>query len=95
MAKDRREDGFLAGLVVGGVIGAGLALILGGEDKEELARKLKTKGKAVLKNLEGLVEEGRQKAEKTKEQAGKKVEELKSSSLPSRRFFTRSGKKLS
>lgn len=91
---DRRDEGFLVGLVLGGLIGAGVALILGGEDKEKIRKSLKEKGAKLLKNLEEVVEEKKEKAEEVKEETEKKVEQLKSS-RPVRRFFTRGGKKLS
>lgn len=57
---------FFTGLLVGGLLGAAAAYVLGTEDKEELKRQLKKKGKLLLDSLDDLGE----KAEK----AGKKVE---------------------
>lgn len=108
MPKDsRRDDGFLAGLILGGLIGAGAALIMAGEDREKIRENLKKKGKKLLDNLEEVIKEGKGKIEdkvedvgkEISQQAAKKVEkvkkEVKFSRLPAHRFFTRKGKKLS
>lgn len=112
MPKDsRRDDGFLAGLIFGGLIGAGAALIMAGEDREKIRENLKKKGKKFLDNLEEVIKEGKEKVEdKVGEvrqdvgrEAAKKVgkikrevkKEMKSSRLSGRRFFTQKGKKLS
>lgn len=85
MADDNNQNGhnFLAGMVLGGLVGAVAAYFLSSEDKEELRKKIINKGKLLLDDIE----EFKDKAVKTGgkisgevidriEEAGEKVQEI-------------------
>jgi gas vesicle protein len=92
MAETKREDNsFLAGIVLGGVIGAALALVLGKEEGEKIKQLLIEKGKTIFANLE------QEKGEIKQSLPPPTNSETKSESsltAVARRFFKRDGKKL-
>ena len=67
--KNEGKKVFLTGLLIGGLLGAAVAYVLGTEDKEELKRQLKKKGKLLLDSLDDFGE----KAEKAGRQMEKKI----------------------
>ena len=100
-SKNRQDNSFLSGLVLGGVVGAGLALILGQEDGEKTRKALVKKGKAALKNLGEILEEGKVDLKKHWVGEEEKQEESKRKEAPvsavrkaTQNFFRRSGKTL-
>jgi len=98
MTEEKKSgEGFVAGLLVGGIIGAALALFLGEKDREALRRNLKDKGRKALASLENAV--GQEKISKVEKEAVKSKERKLKKTPPGRslrsRFFTRQGKKLS
>lgn len=98
-----KNEGFLTGFLLGGLIGAGVALVLGGEDKEKIKKIFREKGKMVFEGLEEAFKEGKNriedKVEEVKDEVGEKVEKeiksLKAVAFPNHRFFTKKGRKLS
>ena len=97
--KNHETEGFLAGLMLGSVIGAGIALFLGGEDGKEIRAFLKRKSKEALKTAKEVGNEAGEKIEEVasevSEIAGDKIEEVEKSGKKSlRRFFLKAGKKL-
>jgi len=99
--KNRQDNSFLSGLVLGGVVGAGLALLLGQEDGEKTRKVLIKKGKAALKNLGEILEEG-QADLKNHWGSGEQREEKEKKEEPpvsvvkkaTQRFFRQKGKTL-
>lgn len=97
--KNHETEGFLAGLMLGSVIGAGIALFLSGEDGKEIRTFLKRKSKEALKTAKEVKSEASEKIEEVasevSEIAGDKIEEVEKSGKKSlRRFFLKAGKKL-
>lgn len=103
--RKHSDNSFLAGLVLGGVIGAGLAFVFGQEDKDELKKSLVKKSKTALKNLGEILEEntpvdlkkhwGKDEEDKEKEEPSKKETKPTSTAKKlARKFFHRNGKKL-
>ena len=94
--KHRSDNSFLTGLVLGGVIGAGLAFIFGKEEGEEVRKTLAKKGKLLLKNLGEILEEESLKEHWGEEEKERQREKDQGSAVQkmTRRFFHRRGKKL-
>jgi gas vesicle protein len=97
--KNHETEGFLAGLLLGSVIGAGIAMFLSGEDGKEIRAFLKRKGKVALKTAKEVAAEGQEKiqevAEEVSQVAEEKIAEAQTSGKKSlRRFFIKAGKKL-
>jgi len=86
MTEDNNKDnnGFWAGLVVGGLIGAVAAYFLSSEDKEKLRKEIGKKGKLLLRNLEDFGQDAIDKGEEVKEAIEDKAEliEKKVQKLP-------------
>lgn len=97
--KNHETEGFLAGLMLGSVIGVGIALFLGGEDGKEIRTFLKKKSKEALKTVNEVKSDASEKIEEVasevSEIANDKIEEVEKSGKKSlRRFFLKAGKKL-
>lgn len=103
--RKHSDNSFLTGLVLGGIIGAGLALVFGKEEGDETKKALVKKGKTVLKNLGEILEEntsvdlekhwGKDEEDKEKEEKSKKEEKPASAAKKiARKFFHRNGKRL-
>jgi gas vesicle protein len=116
--QDQGGSHFLNGLVLGALIGAGLAFFFASDEKTK--KKLKRKGETVLDNLGELVAEFEEKGKEFSQKAQKVKEELEEGTKDkrkeiaeearekltnidelrergrqaTRRFFTRSGKKI-
>lgn len=91
--EDRKhsDNSFLTGLVLGGVIGAGLTLLFSKEEGEEGRKILIKKGKTLLSNLGEIIDE-----EKQADLKQHWVEEPASTvKKAAQKFFHRNGKKLS
>ncbi|MDH4136810.1 MAG: YtxH domain-containing protein [Anaerolineae bacterium] len=73
-----RDSGleFLAGFVIGGLVGAAVALILAPQSGEETRAQIREKGIELKDRAGELAVEARQKAEELSEEARKKAEEL-------------------
>jgi gas vesicle protein len=73
-----RDSGleFFAGFVIGGLVGAAVALILAPQSGEETRAQLKEKGIELKARAGELAVEARQRAEELSEEARKKAEEL-------------------
>ncbi|MBM3208856.1 YtxH domain-containing protein [Candidatus Shapirobacteria bacterium] len=93
--SQKKDNNFLAGLVLGGVIGAALALILGKEEGEEWRKALREKAQVLLGNLGEMKETVSEKAEEIATEVKKEVKEQEKAHKGIRRFFQRAGKKLS
>lgn len=100
--RKHSDNSFLTGLVLGGVIGAALALVFGKEEGEEVREALGKKGKLLLKNLGDVLEESTSSLKQTvslEKHWGEDKEE-EEEKLPSaarkiaRKFFHRNGKRL-
>lgn len=103
-ARKSHDNSFLTGLVLGGVIGAALALIFGKDEDDQLKKTLVKKGKTVLRNLGEIIEDeradlklhwGGEEGEKA-EKEEKEDEEGETSSTVKKvaRFFHKSGRRL-
>ncbi len=75
MAKNDSFGAFLTGFFVGGLIGAGIALITAPQAGEETREQLRQKGIELGKQVSETAEEARKKAEKALEEAKVKLEE--------------------
>ncbi len=112
MSKEKQDSsGFMAGLVLGAIVGGAMALFLGGEEGDEVRKNLKKRGKNVFKNLGFLIDETinegtgaleetkgevKQVVTESKEEMEKAVDVVKDEGRRSvRRFFKRAGKRLS
>ena len=67
---------FFAGFVIGGLVGAAVALILAPQSGEETRAQLREKGIELKTRAGELAVEARQRAEELSEEARKKAEEL-------------------
>lgn len=67
---------FFAGFVIGGLVGAAVALILAPQSGEETRAQIREKGIELKGRAEELAVEARQRAEELSEEARKKAEEL-------------------
>ncbi len=74
MEKRDHGSNFMGGLVIGALIGAGLAFFLASDEKTK--KKLKRKGKAALENLGELVAEVEEKGEEFSQKAQKVKTEI-------------------
>lgn len=102
--RHSHDNSFLTGLALGGIIGAGLALVFSKDEGDELKKSLIKKGKTMLKNLGEIVEENENKEKKVeKEEKGDlkehwgeegEKEEASAARKIARRFFHRNGKTL-
>jgi gas vesicle protein len=109
--QDEKEgEGFLVGLILGSLIGAGLSLFFTGKEGRALRRLLLKKGKVFLKDVEKVKEESQEKLneqverlnEETSEKlgdlsekAGEKIETIEKTGRKTLgRFFLKAGKKL-
>lgn len=98
-SKNPEAGGFIAGLMLGSLIGAGIALFLGGEDGKEVRAFLKKKSKEALKTAGEVKEEADEKIEEVAAEVGEiaeeKIKEAQNSGKKSlRHFFLKAGKKL-
>lgn len=82
--ENRSGRGFLMGMILGGIIGAAAAYLLGGEDREKAKRILKQKGKLLLGSLDDFGDK-----------VGEIGEEVKELPAKSKKFFFKKGKPLS
>lgn len=80
----QKNKGFLNGLILGGLVGAGLFFLLGTEKGKKIQKKLKEGGKKAAESMEDLVKEleekGKEleeKAQEVKEQIQEKIEDTK------------------
>ena len=73
-----RDSGleFFAGFVIGGLVGAAVALILAPQSGEETRAQIKERGIELKTRAGELAVEARQRAEELSEEARKKAEEL-------------------
>lgn len=79
----QQGKGFLTGMILGGIIGAAAAYLLGGEDREKAKRILKQKGKLLLDSLDDFGDKV--------EDVGEEIKELPARS---KKFFFKKGKPL-
>lgn len=108
MSEEKKGEGFMLGVLVGGIIGAVAAFLLGVEESDEIKRTLKKKGKILTEAAKDTIVEGEELIEKdssefktfveNKVQETEKavVKEIAKKVPPSfRHFFLKKGKKLS
>jgi gas vesicle protein len=77
MADNDSDIGaFLAGFVVGGLVGAAVALILAPQSGEETRAQIRQKGIELRDRAEESVDEARRKADETATEARRRAEEL-------------------
>lgn len=105
------ERGFWPGFFLGGLLGAALIFLLGTKEGKKIAQDLQEKGEELAADLEGKIEDVQKNAEDLKEDvAGETMEKLDSALAKleeaqvkaqettenfRKRYFTKSGKKLS
>lgn len=99
MPEEKKKDGFLLGLVIGGLIGAAAAFLLDKEDSEKVKKIIQKKGKILLDSLEDFSEDTvsdvKEKVQEIPETVSAKVDDLEKSGKSSlRHFFIKAGKKL-
>lgn len=82
---------FVAGIIIGAIVGAGLALLLGTEEGKDARVKLKRKANELLKELPELARDTEEKVIHLKD---KVVEEAQSSLAPGVRNLQERGRKL-
>lgn len=101
------QSSFFSGIIIGSVLGALAALFLT-EDRDQLAKDIKKKGKQILRELPKVIEDFEEKGERVSADIVEKAEEVIESSQGNepmkslgkkgrdltRRFFSRSGKKI-
>ncbi len=75
MSKNDAFGAFLTGFFVGGLIGAGVALVMAPQAGEETREQIRQKGIELGKQVSETAEEARKKAEKALEEAKVKLEE--------------------
>jgi len=98
--EKHQDDGFLLGFILGALVGAALSYVVAGENAEEIRKKLKRGGRAVLQQLGDLADEEKTKIGKevavVEKQAAREISDLeKTGKTKIRRFFLHSGKKVS
>jgi gas vesicle protein len=78
MTMAERDSGleFFAGFVIGGLVGAAVALILAPQSGEETRAQIRERGIELKARAGELAVEARQRAEELSEEARKKAEEL-------------------
>jgi len=91
--NESHDSSFLSGLVLGGILGAALALVLGKDESEELRRLLLKKGKMILNNLGELIKEEEDLSKHWGEEE-KQPEPNSRVKKITQRFFHRNGKPL-
>ena len=77
MGSESRGGDFIAGLILGGLIGAAVGLLLAPQTGEETQAQLREKGIELKERVAELSEEARKKAEQWQEEAHAVVEEQK------------------
>lgn len=90
--QDSHNNAFLAGLVLGGVIGAALALVFSKDENDQFRKTLIKKGKTVLKNLGEMVTDEKESLKLHWGDEEDKPGEEKTKKLG--RFFHRNGRPL-
>jgi len=93
---------FWLGVVLGGLVGAALALFVATDDKDELKKNLLKKGKILLKHFGDLCKDVEEKGEEIKEGVVRKIEKVKETAnqtenqihQKTRKFFLSKGKPL-
>jgi len=96
------HGGFWFGMILGGLIGAVLAVFATADDKDELKKNLLKKGKIFLKHLGDIREEVEEKGEDVKEGVVEKLSEVKEAAdktetrihQKARKFFLSKGRPL-
>ncbi len=85
MNENNRDNKFMIGFFIGGLIGAGLMFLLGTKEGKKLEKLVEKKGKETLSDLEDKVDELKEKGEELikkgemiKEKVLEQVEEKKS-----------------
>lgn len=73
----RNEKGIFSGLVLGGLIGAGLYFLFGTEEGKKMQKELKKRGEKAADKLQDLVSELEEKGSEFKEKALEVAEEVK------------------
>lgn len=77
MSDESRGAEFLAGLIIGGLIGAAVALLLAPQPGEETRAELREKGIELKERMIDLSEEARRKAEELQEEGRTAIEAQK------------------
>lgn len=105
--EPRRGNGFLSGLVLGGLLGAGLVFFLGTQEGEKIKKDVGRARRRAVDLIDEILDELGEEKEKVEEKVEEVRKELKEPDLvkdtqergrraaeAARRFFHRAGKKL-
>jgi len=74
--REGHSSGIFKGLILGGLVGAGIALLFAPQSGEETRKVLKKKGKYLQKEAENFLEDTFENWEENKEEIAKKVKDL-------------------
>lgn len=82
---ETKDKEFVAGLVIGALVGAGASLLLATEDGKVLRKKLKEKASQLLKEMPDLINDAPEKIDDIKDAIVEEAKEIISPKKPKRK----------